>query len=162
MIPADGGIRPTVLMTRELPKALLAGLTTDGGWDRKANPENPNGRFVAVGRLIKTISYRSSIGADLAPVVIGRVIATRSTIDPDNTTSRQRNSSGNSGATRSDWRLTGVVAAILAGIALAATLMYRTSLDAKRSRKLRRLADSPDLIDLAGLQSPSDSSEDKP
>ncbi|MDV6031728.1 MAG: hypothetical protein F9B45_16880 [Phycisphaera sp. RhM] len=77
IIPADGGIRPTILMTRQLPEAIADSLTADGSWDRASNPANPDGQIAAVGRFIKRLPYRSSIGADLAPVVIGRLVGAK-------------------------------------------------------------------------------------
>lgn len=158
IIPADGGIRPTILMTPQLPQSLAGSLTDDGKWDKTANPGNPTGQFAAVGRFIKRLPYRSSVGADLAPVVIGRVIATlgdsvgaTAPVSMQTDTPKQAASSDH-GRMRS-W---GMLLAVFTGIALAGGLMYRTSIDAKRSRLMRKQATDGTTLNLDGLSGKTD------
>jgi hypothetical protein len=153
MIPDDGGIRPTIFMTPQLPQTLANSLTEDGRWDARSNAANPNGQFAAVGRFIKRLPYRSSVGADLAPVVIGRVVATRGIL-PGSAAKKTKESdidareaSDASGMNR----FGGLIFAVLGGIALAGVLMYRVSIDAKRSRRLRRLATENTMSNLDDL-----------
>lgn len=147
VIPADGGIRPTIFMTESLPEAVTESLTKDGKWDRTRNRSNPDGQIAAVGRFLKRLPYRSSIGADLAPVVVGRVVATQGLV----TQGHERSTGESSGHAAQDvgeigtpiegnpgW--VGILVAVLAGVLLAVGLMYRTSIDAKRSRQLRMRA----------------------
>lgn len=137
MIPSDGGIRPILLICRELPAEVSEHLTPGGKWDRSSNPDNPNGEFAAVGRFLKRLPYRSSVGADLAPVVIGRVVASRGS-GPSSATLKAATEDAAAGKTSTNqMRMLGLIAATVLGIAIATGLMYRTSMDAKRSRRLR-------------------------
>ncbi|WP_182866914.1 hypothetical protein [Stieleria mannarensis] len=151
IIPADGGIRPTILMTRQLPGLIADSLTADGKWDRPSNPDNPDGKIAAVGRFIKRLPYRSSIGADLAPVVIGRVVGAKG-IASTSDAQADADAAGDSVAAGGDLTgLVGVLLAIVGGIALAGFLMYRSALDAKRSRSLRQHAGEDVKLDLDTL-----------
>ncbi|PAY16151.1 hypothetical protein CKO51_28025 [Rhodopirellula sp. SM50] len=151
IIPADGGIRPTILMTRQLPAAIADSLTSDGSWDRASNPANPDGQIAAVGRFIKRLPYRSSIGADLAPVVIGRLVAAKGVATTsDGLAPRNADGGPDADADHVAW-ITGILIAVLAGIALAGWLMYRSALDAKRTRNLRRQAGDDVQLDLDAL-----------
>ncbi|QEF97277.1 hypothetical protein Mal15_13160 [Stieleria maiorica] len=151
IIPADGGIRPTILMTRELPGLIADSLTADGKWDHQSNPDNPDGKIAAVGRFIKRLPYRSSIGADLAPVVIGRVVGAKGLASTSGEQSGG-DATGDSAAAGGDLTgLVGVLLAIVGGIALAGFLMYRSALDAKRSRTLRQHAGDDVKLDLDAL-----------
>ncbi len=148
IIPADGGIRPTVLMTRQLPETIADSLTADGSWNRASNPANPDGQIAAVGRFIKRLPYRSSIGADLAPVVVGRLVGAKGVAA---TTDGQpaRNAEGGPNADIENVAgISGILLAVLAGIALAGWLMYRSALDAKRTRNLRQQAGDDVKLDL--------------
>ncbi|QDV87515.1 hypothetical protein [Planctomycetes bacterium TBK1r] len=151
IIPADGGIRPTILMTRQLPEAIADALTADGSWDRASNPANPDGQIAAVGRFIKRLPYRSSIGADLAPVVIGRLVGAKGVAaTTDGQPARNADGGPNADADHVAW-ITGILFAVLAGIALAGWLMYRSALDAKRTRILRQQAGDDVQLDLDAL-----------
>ncbi|MCO8124817.1 hypothetical protein NHH03_23975 [Stieleria sp. TO1_6] len=157
MIPEDGGIRPTVLIATEIPLSLSSGLDDDGKWDRSRSTLNPSGQFSAVGRFIKRLPYRSSLGADLAPVVIGRVIATREMVPTTTTTARSGAAANQDPGTSS--LVWGVLLAIVAGVAIAAGLMYGTSVDARRSRRLRQLASPDSAPDLSSLVDTANVSE---
>ena len=133
VIPADGGVRPTLLISRLLPDSIAQSIDDQGRWNRRLNPNNPQGEIVVVGRFIKRLPYRSSIGADLAPVVIGRVIATRGATVASSPTA------GGGDLTRQNnrgWLI--ILAAVVVGVLIAALLMYRSHVDVKRARKLRQ------------------------
>lgn len=150
IIPADGGIRPTILMTRSLPKVLADCLTDDGKWNRKSNPANPDGQIVVVGRFIKRLPYRSSIGADLAPVVVGRVVGAKGIADADGMTKHGPDQPGN-GQTASGIPsngLLGMLLAVVGGVSLAGILMYRSAIDARRTRQLRNRAGDSVTLEL--------------
>ena len=153
IIPADGGIRPTILMAEQLPEVLINSLTDEGKWDRTRNPSNPAGQIAAVGRFIKRLPYRSSIGADLAPVVIGRIVATRGqpAAVVDSKAGNAASGPGKASPADSQSHLLGILLAVIGGIVIAGGLMYRTSQDAKRSRELRKLATEKSKVDLDGL-----------
>ncbi len=142
--PEDGGVRPTVLITPDLPELLQRSLDQEGRWDARANPANPDGHIRAVGRFIKRIPYRSSVGADLAPVLIGKVVAAQGVTAAGQSGSGMTPPDSRWGWLKG-WR--GIVLAVVGGVLLAAALMYRTSIDAKRSRRLRGAA--ADSIEIA-------------
>ena len=152
VIPSDGGIRPTVLITPSLPESVTKCLTADGSWDRTASEFNPDGEILAVGRFIKRLPYRSSIGADLAPVLIGRLVAVKG--DSRTARSAGATSDAEAGDANADGGsgLLGIWLAVAAGIGIAAVLMVRTSIDAKRSRRLRSRSLEFDELKLDELQ----------
>lgn len=119
--PADGADRPLVVIVPNVPE-LVAAVGADAN-----NEEGPP--VTIVGRFLKRLAYKSSIGADLAPVVVGRmthapVVATQ--MLPEN------NSTANGGRM---WLL--VAAAIVFGVGLALLLMWRTGVTASQARELR-------------------------
>ncbi|QDV45935.1 hypothetical protein Enr13x_58390 [Stieleria neptunia] len=151
IIPADGGIRPTILVTRQLPEAIADSLTADGSWDRQSNPANPDGQIAAVGRFIKRLPYRSSIGADLAPVVIGRLVGAKGGAAATDGQPAGNADGGPDANADKVMGITGILLAVLAGIALAGGLMYRSAQDAKRTRNLRQQAGDDVRLDLDAL-----------
>ena len=119
--PADGADRPLVVIVPSVPD-LVATVGADAN-----NEEGPP--VTVVGRFLKRLAYKSSIGADLAPVVVGRmthapVVATQ--MPPDD------NPTENGGRM---WLL--VATAIIFGVGLALLLMWRTGVSADRARELR-------------------------
>ncbi|MEM6470799.1 MAG: hypothetical protein AAF802_14665 [Planctomycetota bacterium] len=147
MIPDDGGKRPFQLICSRLPAAIEAGLSKKGKWDSRnrqkesINSRSPiaTGRIVFVGRFLKRLSYRSSIGADLAPVLVGRL----DTYETEFTGSTEAPSVEAGSRT---WPTTfGIFLAILAGIAIAGVIMLRSKSHERRSRRLRQLTTSEDL-----------------
>ena len=139
IVPNDGGVRPIALIVPEIPKALSDHLDADGKWVPTA--ANSKGELVAVGRFVKRLPYRSSEGADLAPVVIGRVAAIRDQIARSAKPAPMKERSWHLG------KWLGIVAAVALGIAFAGIAMRRASLDARRARVLRQKALSPDGLD---------------
>lgn len=164
IIPADGGIRPTVLIAPRLPEAIAGSVNKQGKWDSNANPANPEGQIAAVGRFIKRLPYRSSIGADLAPVVIGRLVATKGVAGPSasSPTAAALSQRDRNATATGTWKMLGLFAAVVGGIAIAIGLMYRTSLDAKRSRQMRRQTIEGNSLNLEQLNRDQLSSASQP
>lgn len=119
--PADGADRPLVAVVPEVPPVVLQAVGSDAVLD-----EGP--RVTVVGRFLKRLAYQSAIGADLAPVVVGRI----SSAPP----------SGTDGSAKRDrtpdhlW-LT-IPISCLIGLALAVLALWRTSVSAQRARQLRQ------------------------
>ncbi|MEO1529001.1 MAG: hypothetical protein AAFX06_26565 [Planctomycetota bacterium] len=145
MVPEDGGVRPIALITTEMPDALSEHLV-DGEWNAKNAFSNPKGEFVAVGRFLKRLPYRSSVGSDLAPVVVGRIVATRDTTAK--VTAKPSDPVAKGAAV--SWKTAGLFAAVLGGVGIAFLLMSRAAADAKRSRELRQRAWSETEIQIEG------------
>ncbi|MEM6364973.1 MAG: hypothetical protein AAF745_11135 [Planctomycetota bacterium] len=141
VIPDDGGIRPILLIVNELPANWEKCLTSDGKWDRSASPNNPDGDLSAIGRFVKRLPYRSSLGADLAPAVVGR-IESRSSRESQSRREAaiQPNGSQNNAAISFGGWLA-IATASLAGILLATAIMVRAKQEALRTRKLRHQTD---------------------
>ncbi|TWU07854.1 hypothetical protein [Stieleria varia] len=137
VVPSDGGKRPIVLITKDLPDSIRTALDEDGKWDASISDGTATPEITAVGRFIKRLPYRSSIGADLAPVVIGRIIAQK-TLAPtvaDSTNAKR--------PPRQVSLLWIVLGAIVAGVSIAGAVMYRTAVAARETRR-RRVAGRPD------------------
>jgi hypothetical protein len=142
MVPEDGGIRPVLLVVRELPESLQSRLDDQGRWQRDGSSDGPDGRVTAVGRFLKRLPYRSEVGADLAPVVVGRITAFAD--------GRATPTTGSEASRRPDaltrYRWLGLVVAVLAGVAIAVGLMKRSFNDEKRARRLRQKASSANPV----------------
>ena len=131
--PSSGGDRPFVLIVPSVPKSVHS---IQGKTDVRKGPE-----IEVIGRFFKRLGYASKFGADAAPVVIGRmrrfasnqneVVAVAAPMKSE-TVSRL-------------WTTIGI--ALLAGVSIAAFVMWRTSKDAKRSRQLRDNRRLPELFD---------------
>ena len=126
--PDLGGDRPIVLVVPQLPAKIKESVAQGG---------QPRSRFV--GRFFKRLAYRSQVGADLAPVVIGRTLAPR----PIASMARAAPSSGSEQASDSTrvsnkkrFLLTLLIASVT-GVSFAVITMWRASVLAKRSRELR-------------------------
>lgn len=133
--PTGGADRPIVAIVTEVPDAVAA-----VGPDASAE----NGPAVnVVGVFIKRLAYRSAAGADLAPVVIGRLdrasminavaSSTSNNIDPDTA----------GVPTKLGWV---ALAACLIGVTIAGFVSWRMSVMTRRGRTLR-LAGQPDRGD---------------
>jgi hypothetical protein len=85
-------------------------------------------QITVVGRFLKRLAYKSGVGADLAPVVVGRI-----TYAPfaDN----EQPASEETVSTDHFWLIAST--SCLFGIVLASVLMWRTGATANRSRELR-------------------------
>jgi hypothetical protein len=145
--PADGADRPLVAIVPSVPKDVAA-----------VGPEatDQNGPDVTVvGRFLKRLAYRSLAGADLAPVVVGKLInseavAKDAVLPIDDVETRSKPAL---------WMLVGVSA--ISGLALAALAMWRTSVTANRTRQIRfSRSESPDVfLQSLGATASEDGSE---
>ncbi len=127
--PDTGSDRPMVVVVPQLTPSLTEVVQAGG---------HPRAKFV--GRFFKRLAYRSQIGADLAPVVIGRLSAPPQTPQVATTTTAARE-------TMSDGRrflLTLLVASIV-GVTIATVAMWRTNVSAKRHRELRSRRQQPEF-----------------
>ncbi len=126
--PTDGADRPLIAIVPHVPEEILAIADQNGN----VNSDIP---VQVVGRCTKRLAYRSSIGADTAPVVIGHLLLPASS----ESTNAASPSTENLTIKEHAWVL---IAACIAGIGLAALAMWTTSVAAKRSRALRAAHES--------------------
>ncbi len=120
--PSDGADRPLVAIVPRVPELVEA-----VGEDAIAQ-QGP--QVAIVGTYLKRLAYESAMGADLAPVVIGRIVSAPSSEPPP-----IQETSGDEPFLGRLW-LT-VALSSLVGFALAAITMWRTTVMARRSRELR-------------------------
>ncbi|MGI9474200.1 MAG: hypothetical protein ACR2NZ_21850, partial [Rubripirellula sp.] len=119
--PSDGADRPLVAIVPHAPE-LVAAVNADS-----TSTEGP--QVTVVGRFMKRLAYKSSIGADLAPVVVGRITrapVTARELPPTEVTETH--------STRL-WLV--ALAATTFGVSLALLLMWRTGVTASRAREMR-------------------------
>jgi hypothetical protein len=118
--PSDGADRPLLAIVREVP-SVVSSVGPDA-----TETEGPP--VAMVGRYLKRLAYRSQKGADLAPVVVGRLLSRPAPVEPvamvPETDDSQR-------------MLWVVLLATLVGFSVAAIAMWRTGVTARRSRQLR-------------------------
>ena len=120
--PDDGADRPLVAIVPDAPSLVTA------VGPEAVSQDGPS--VVLVGKFLKRLAYRSSIGADLAPVVVGRLAVVPLT--PNEIPQEINQSESSNGPV---WAT--LSAAVLVGIVIAVLTMYRTSVAAKRMRELR-------------------------
>lgn len=126
--PADGADRPLVAIVPTVPP-----LVESVGPNAIAE-EGP--RVTIIGRFLKRLAYQSALGADLAPVVVGRIES--APIAEDKIAAATQTSDGIEADSASGSRLwLTLIVACLVGLALAVITMWRTSVMAKRARQLR-------------------------
>jgi hypothetical protein len=119
--PIDGADRPLVAIVRAVPDPIAA---------VGAAATVQQGPPVAiVGRFLKRLAYQSAMGADLAPVIVGRLAA----LPPSPSAAAPAASDDDPDR---HWRWL-VAMACLVGFALAAVPMWRTSVMNRRVRLLR-------------------------
>ncbi|MEO1614930.1 MAG: hypothetical protein AAFV88_03715 [Planctomycetota bacterium] len=141
ILPDDGGKRPIQLVVQTLPTELQDGLDQSGAWNQRLLSQNstsidPSGEITAAGFFIKRLSYRSQIGADLAPVLVGKIESVRTL--QANVARSAASESSSPGEQASGYGGLGILIAVFAGILIAAGIMYRSFVDAKRTRQLRQ------------------------
>ncbi|MCC9600003.1 hypothetical protein LOC67_05470 [Stieleria sp. JC731] len=156
IVPNDGGVRPLIMMVPSLPTSYQNILLADGTPNRKGNRDVSN-QLKCVGRFVKRLPYRSSVGADIAPVLIGRVLtparASAQSLDLNNPAPQPAQQ-----ITTAGW--IGILVTVIAGIMIAAGLMLRAAKESKRTRKLRQNAMEQAGFDPRVLQSdPSKTAE---
>jgi hypothetical protein len=121
--PNDGADRPMVAIVRDLPESIAAISAT------ASKLEGPE--IVVAGQFLKRLAYTSGLGADLAPVVVGRIIA--SPFDPSESISgRQAELPSLGWAT-----ILPIAIACVLGLLAAIVVMWQTSVSARRGRELR-------------------------
>lgn len=124
--PSEGVDRPLVVIVGSVPVEVAAvGSQATAG-------NGPN--VVVTGRFLKRLAYRSSQGADLAPVIVGKLIKAS---PPRGEITNDLQSRTNDITQTRFWFW--IAAASLAGVSLAAFAMWRTSVMAARTRQIRSL-----------------------
>ncbi|MEM0926350.1 MAG: hypothetical protein AAGJ83_09970 [Planctomycetota bacterium] len=162
IIPDDGGKRPIQVICQSLPDALKREIDTEGRWkirrstDRQRSSESATGRIEFVGRFLKRISYQSSIGDDLAPVIVGRVHSLET--ESVSKTAATRGAINPQGQPR---LVIGIGVAVLLGIVVAIGIMYRSRIQQRQARLLRQKA-APDRIRLLTEAIGSESGNENP
>ena len=121
--PSDGADRPMVAIVSSVPESIAA------VGSEATTLEGPE--IVVVGRYLKRLAYQSGIGADLAPVVVGKI--TSAPIGEMELASRNENA--RTAESLPMWLP--ILLACLLGVVSAAVVMWRTSVAAKRARRLR-------------------------
>jgi hypothetical protein len=121
--PAGGADRPLVAIVPGVPEAVGA------VGQQPISDQSP--QVAIVGTYLKRLVYESAMGADLAPVVVGRIESAPLIERPVD----QPIAAGN--AFQVNFWLTAAVAS-LAGFGLAVIAIWRTSAMARRTRELRR------------------------
>ena len=123
--PAEGADRPIVAVVPDVPRSV----SEQAGVQRAATE---GASISVVGKFLKRLAYKSGAGADLAPVVIGRM--TYAPFAPGEQTSTQT-THDTTVSTSKFWLFASI--SCISGVSLAMLLMWRTSVLAKQSRKLR-------------------------
>ncbi len=129
--PSDGSERPIVAVVAELPPELAAKLTPEN--DAELIPLSKASQVQIDGVYLKRLAYRSSDGAELAPVVVGFVaamsgLAATNAVGPTNAESVE----SMDGSSLLMLALTAVL-----GFAIAAVVMIRTQRENARLRLIR-------------------------
>ncbi len=130
--PVDGADRPLLAVVDEVPESIANWASENVGTEETDTEEAPV--LWITGRFLKRLAYRSSVGADSTPVIVGRIL----TLPPDAETESASQSSSlvsDDGVSRSLWGM--IVFAVLLGVGLAAFAMWRTAVSARQSRELR-------------------------
>lgn len=125
--PSSGADRPVVVLVTSIPDEIAS--FNEGG------PASDAPKVVVQGTFFKRLAYQSSVGADLAPVVVGRIWQPTSRAD---SSTRQLGTGSGGGDVNLIGPIAIVAAAIGLGIVLAGLVVWRTSASAKRTRRIRR------------------------
>ncbi|MGB0759609.1 MAG: hypothetical protein ACPGPS_08725, partial [Rubripirellula sp.] len=143
--PAEGADRPIVAVVPDVPRSISEQMGTqiaavDGA------------QVSVVGKFLKRLAYKSGAGADLAPVVIGRITYAPFAEGEQTTTP---NAGEPPVSTSKFWLIASI--SCIAGVGLAMLLMWRTSVLAKQSRQLRAAyrQDPEEFLKGLGDQSPN-------
>jgi len=147
--PAEGADRPIVAVVPDVPRSV-----SEQAGTQIAAAEGA--QISVVGKFLKRLAYKSGAGADLAPVVIGRITyapfaeGEQTAIPPPNETNV---------STSKFWLIASI--SCIGGVGLAMLLMWRTSVLAKQSRKLRTAyrQDPEEFLKGLGGHSPNGPSE---
>lgn len=145
--PDDGGDRPLLAVVEDVGSRIEA---IGQGDDPAIEPVQVH----VVGRFLKRLAYRSSIGADLAPVIVGIAVVA------DEQTSRIQNVEEQPAVTQTRMVL-GIVLSCVIGLALAGIAMWRTAVSARHARSLRQKGSDRSVAFLQRLDEAGDSETDQ-
>ena len=141
--PAEGADRPIVAVVPDVPRSV----SEQAG----SQIEAADGAQVSVvGKFLKRLAYKSGAGADLAPVVIGRLTYAPFAEGEQAVTPTTNETTV---STSKFWLIASI--SCIGGVGLAMLLMWRTSVLAKQSRKLRTAYRQDPEEFLKGLGEPS-------
>jgi hypothetical protein len=141
--PSTGGDRPFVVITPAVPDNIRK---LDGEANVYRGPA-----ITIVGRFFKRLAYGSQVGADAAPVIVGRIRGLQSS---DGNSLADTKSIARPPQRSNLWWLMGL--SLLAGVSIATLVMWRTKVSAQRSRQLRH--SSRPATDLSFIESDSSTS----
>jgi hypothetical protein len=151
--PADGADRPLVVIVPRVSDSVAA--VGQGSAAQQGPP------VMVVGRFLKRLAYTSSIGADLAPVIIGRLIVAEPKAGAD--ADAGQSTAEASGAGSPGMLVITVLAACGLGLSLAVIAMWRTRAAADDSRRIRYAhRGNPDFDGLSQPQSDADPNVQSP
>lgn len=136
--PSSGADRPVVALVASVPENLMR--------FKEGEPDNGAPRVVVDGTFFKRLAYQSSVGADLAPVVVGRLWQPEfAAFAPQG----EPAAINQVGGVRPFFVIAG---AICAGAILACLVVWRTAVSAKRTRLTRRQRDADVLVVPPGME----------
>ncbi|MCH1440976.1 MAG: hypothetical protein L7W43_15040 [Rubripirellula sp.] len=143
--PSEGVDRPIVAVVPDVARSV----SEQAGTQRAATE---GVQVSVVGKFLKRLAYKSGAGADLAPVVIGRITYAPFVEGEQATTP----TAGETAVSTSKFWLIASISCV-GGVGLAMLLMWRTSVLAKQSRKLRAAyrQDPDEFLKGLGEQSPT-------
>ncbi|MEM6691685.1 MAG: hypothetical protein AAF664_19805 [Planctomycetota bacterium] len=135
--PSDRTPRPIVLIAPSVPTELQALANPQRNSPEQETEFTPtkNPRIQARGTFVKRLSYQSGIGADMAPVVVGRLVA----FEGPNTGKDQQDNPTTSPLTSMRW--VGLILAAILGVFAAVWAMRNAAKDSEKLRKARRRAE---------------------
>lgn len=141
--PAEGADRPIVAVVPDVPRSV-----SEQAGTQIAAAEGA--QISVVGKFLKRLAYKSGAGADLAPVVIGRLTYAPFAEGEQAVTPTTNETTV---STSKFWLIASI--SCIGGVGLAMLLMWRTSVLAKQSRKLRTAYRQDPEEFLKGLGEPS-------
>lgn len=131
--PADGADRPIMVIVPAVGEVVAA--VRQDGIEKEGPP------VMVAGRFLKRLAYTSAMGADLAPVVVGRLVASEPMPAKELPEENESSIGGR--------LLVTVAVASLAGLGFAVIGVWRTTVAARDGRRLRTAyRENPDFADL--------------
>ena len=150
--PRSGVDRPVVFCTPNLPASVLRSIG-----DRFGENVSRGEDVIARGIVLKRLAYRSGVGVDVAPVLVGRLATRFDSSNPmgDNAVGNDAAGNNAAGVDAADDVNAGGIAFYLAiaglvGVLAAGTIMMLTRSGERRLQRLR----SQSEVDLTHLQTP--------
>ncbi len=162
--PSDGSERPIVAVVTELPAQLAVKLTPEN--DAELIPLSKATTVQVDGLYLKRLAYRSSEGAELAPVVVGVVAAMSGLTAPNAVAPASAGTPASAEPAEPIESMDGssllmLVLTVVLGFAIAAFVMIRTQRENARMRLLRSQQQS-ETISLPQLLDPAEDAEENP